>query len=213
MSEEHISDIMPEVLERYQIRVLPTTYHGIRFRSRVEARWAVFFDSLRLKYEYEPEGFDLGNGVCYLPDFWLPGLGVWVEIKGQDPDQNEAEKAHRLAVATKKRVYVFYHGHTLPDGPHGPPQAYAFFPDGTADWGYSWCECPTCGGLGIEYGGRTDRLPCKEPHESWLARKSGGNGQPQGCPRIGSNGDKGQNTATPKLIAAYHAARAMRFGR
>lgn len=62
------------------IRALETRYNGYRFRSRVEARWAVFFDAMEVQYEYEPQGFDLGDGMRYLPDFWLPQLPAWVEI-------------------------------------------------------------------------------------------------------------------------------------
>jgi hypothetical protein len=37
--------------------------------GRLEARWAVFFDALGIRYEYEKE-FDLAC-THYLPDFWL----------------------------------------------------------------------------------------------------------------------------------------------
>ena len=40
-------------------KAIETIYNGFRFRSRLEARWAVFFDNLSVKYRYEPEGFDL----------------------------------------------------------------------------------------------------------------------------------------------------------
>lgn len=63
------------------IRAIDTVYNGYRFRSRLEARWAVFFDTLGVPYHYEPEGFDLGDGIRYLPDFWLPEQNCWVEIK------------------------------------------------------------------------------------------------------------------------------------
>ena len=53
------------------IKAIETEYNGYRFRSRLEARWAVFFDELGIKYQYEPEGFDL-DGTLYLPDFYLP---------------------------------------------------------------------------------------------------------------------------------------------
>ena len=43
------------------IRAIETRYNGYRFRSRLEARWAVFFDTLGIRYEYEPEGFDLSR--------------------------------------------------------------------------------------------------------------------------------------------------------
>jgi len=41
------------------LRPLETKYRGCRFRSRLEARWAVFFDALGIKWWYEPEGFAL----------------------------------------------------------------------------------------------------------------------------------------------------------
>jgi hypothetical protein len=48
------------------VKPIETRYNGYRFRSRLEARWAVFFDELRLKYEYELEGFSLPSGAAYL---------------------------------------------------------------------------------------------------------------------------------------------------
>lgn len=66
------------------IEAIETEYAGCRFRSRLEARWAVFFDALHVKWEYEPQGYLLGvERRPYLPDFWLPGLGIWVEVKGE----------------------------------------------------------------------------------------------------------------------------------
>ncbi|MFN9203862.1 MAG: hypothetical protein ACK6DP_12455 [Gemmatimonas sp.] len=32
----------------------PTTYAGVRFRSRLEARWAAFFDLCQWSWDYEP---------------------------------------------------------------------------------------------------------------------------------------------------------------
>jgi hypothetical protein len=61
------------------IRPIETCYKGYRFRSRLEARWAVFLDALGVPWQYEPLGFDLG-GVRYLPDFWLPKIRTWLEI-------------------------------------------------------------------------------------------------------------------------------------
>lgn len=63
------------------MKAIETVYNGYRFRSRLEARWAVFFDEAGIKYQYELEGFELDNGQWYLPDFWLPGIEIWVEIK------------------------------------------------------------------------------------------------------------------------------------
>lgn len=43
------------------IKAIETVYGGYRFRSRLEARWAVFFNTLGIPFEYEKEGFDLRN--------------------------------------------------------------------------------------------------------------------------------------------------------
>ena len=54
-----------------EIKAIETHYKGYRFRSRLEARWAVFFDAAGVEYEYEPEGFVLPSGKRYLPDFLI----------------------------------------------------------------------------------------------------------------------------------------------
>jgi hypothetical protein len=66
------------------MKAIETPYQGHRFRSRLEARWAVFFDALNLGWEYEPEGFELQGGTLYLPDFRLrtpQNSYRWVEVK------------------------------------------------------------------------------------------------------------------------------------
>jgi hypothetical protein len=63
------------------IKAIETRYKGYLMRSRLEARWATFFDKLGIKWEYEKEGFQF-DGHFYLPDFYLPELGIWCEIKG-----------------------------------------------------------------------------------------------------------------------------------
>lgn len=84
------------------IKAIETSYRGYKFRSRLEARWAVFFDALGIKWDYEPEGFELPGGVRYLPDFFFQGnghRGPWVEIKGVAPTPSEVEKLRSLCEA------------------------------------------------------------------------------------------------------------------
>lgn len=64
-------------------KAIPTRYAGCHFRSRLEARWAVFFDHLGIRWDYEPQGFEIYGGHYYLPDFYLPDKEMWVEVKGQ----------------------------------------------------------------------------------------------------------------------------------
>lgn len=54
-----------------EIKPIQTKYKGCNFRSRLEARYAIYFDALGIKWEYEIEGYNI-NGKWYLPDFWLP---------------------------------------------------------------------------------------------------------------------------------------------
>jgi len=58
---------------------IPTTYQGVRFRSRTEARFAALFDEFEWPWQYEP--FDLNR---YVPDFILkfPPGDLLVEVKG-----------------------------------------------------------------------------------------------------------------------------------
>ena len=87
------------------IKAIETQYKGYRFRSRLEARWAVFFDTLGVKWEYEPEGFELPSGR-YLPDFWLPESLLWVEVKPVKATDEEKQLAEELSSATRWRVYI-----------------------------------------------------------------------------------------------------------
>ena len=77
------------------IKAIETEYGGHRFRSRVEARWAVFFDAIGLKYEYEIEGFEM-EGLRYLPDFYIPSLDRWFEIKGKPLTEIEIKKCEEF---------------------------------------------------------------------------------------------------------------------
>jgi hypothetical protein len=81
------------------IKSIETTYNNHRFRSRLEARWAYAFDLAGIRWQYEPEGLVCERRLSawvepavtfpYLPDFFLPDLGVWAEVKGRFPDQQE----------------------------------------------------------------------------------------------------------------------------
>jgi hypothetical protein len=99
------------------LKAIPTHYRGYHFRSRLEARWAVFFDALGLKWEYEPEGFELPSGR-YLPDFFVhiqdgaargsddwvtPVPGYWVEIKGAPPTVQDLRMINELTQASQHR--------------------------------------------------------------------------------------------------------------
>ena len=89
------------------MRAIETEHDGHVFRSRIEARWSVFFNEAGLQYEYEKQGFHL-NGRRYLPDFWLPKPCWWIEIKGTRPGGRERRLARRLMRESGCNTYIFY---------------------------------------------------------------------------------------------------------
>lgn len=95
------------------IRAIPTVYKGVTFRSRIEARWAVFFDAMGIRWDYELEGFELESGgktLRYLPDFWLPDYKMWFEVKGQQPSDLDIEKVYMFSYLCNVKVAIFQGG-------------------------------------------------------------------------------------------------------
>lgn len=109
-----------------KIKAIETKYNGYKFRSRLEARYAVFFDSLGIQYYYEHEGYSL-EGLAYLPDFYLPHYDSFVEIKGQEPTDEEIEKARLLSIYTGKNTYIFAGNIGLPEN-DSDCYSYGFYP-------------------------------------------------------------------------------------
>ncbi len=122
------------------LKAIETEYKGYRFRSRLEARWAVFFDACHVRWEYEPEGFVLPNGQYYLPDFLLHGVegraagDLYVEVKGK-MTESDAEK-----------IYSFSEGDSNKEGIENPILVVAGIPEGDSireiedfchEWGYN----------------------------------------------------------------------------
>ena len=93
--------------ETNQIKPIETIYKGYRFRSRLEARWAVFFDAAEIPFEYEPEGYSLTSGY-YLPDFLLlaSDFPKFLEIKAIVPTLKERRLAYELCHYIKHTVRI-----------------------------------------------------------------------------------------------------------
>jgi hypothetical protein len=179
------------------MQAIETDYNGYRFRSRLEARWAVFFDALRIRYQYEKEGFNL-DGLWYLPDFYLPDHDYWIEIKPNEPD-NESEdwkKVTGLATHLGKDVYIAVGDVWMPYD--GDPGRYLdrgvcnyhrpVHPGGNPASHSWWYECPQCSRLSLTVFGHHNRRACS-------------------C----EGGEHLQFSDTPRLVVAYRAARQARF--
>ncbi|TDD45556.1 hypothetical protein E1263_38375 [Kribbella antibiotica] len=99
------------------IAPIETHYAGCRFRSRLEARWAVFFDSLEIPWLYEHEGYRLDGIGRYLPDFLLypdTSKAIWFEVKAGVPNNNEIRKSQTLSSATGVPAFIYYAYPDLP---------------------------------------------------------------------------------------------------
>jgi hypothetical protein len=135
-----------------KIKSQPTKFLGITFRSKLEAVWALFFDSLGWSYKYEPHQYDIGK-YKYTPDFLLPDFDIFIEIKPGDefdkPDSmttNELieakEKCQLLHLKTKKHV-------SLIRGNPTPPYFEIFSNCSNDNFSQSqqFAECLSCGSI------------------------------------------------------------------
>jgi hypothetical protein len=137
------------------MKAIETKYKGYRFRSRMEARWAVFFDYVRIKWEYEKEGYVI-NGTCYLPDFWLPELNTFVEIKGNvKPSDAELQKCIDLSIESNHPVYLLAGPIPTIEIESEPPMKIGteyngfHFLNGSMQSNYIWTMCEECGMHGM----------------------------------------------------------------
>lgn len=67
-------------------------YGGYEMRSHSETRWAAMMDAMSVAWIYEPRTVTTRHGG-YMPDFFLPAVGAFLEVKGPRPTQVEREKA------------------------------------------------------------------------------------------------------------------------
>lgn len=197
------------------IKAIKTAYGGYLFRSRLEARWAVFFDELNIKYKYEPEMAEVGRIFVqnYIPDFYLPDIDVYVEIKGQTPTEREIRKAAGW-VDDSGPVLILYGGmdkHGAEDYLYKNSLLLAF------PWetekasnipllykGYAFCECPKCKTIDI---GR-DIIP--DVCNPLLNRKSKCFTKDE-IKEIFSNEEYPDGRYSVRLLAAYEKARNFKF--
>lgn len=179
------------------IKPIETWYRGVRFRSRLEARWAVFLDHLGIRWEYEPQGYVV-DGRPYLPDFRLSQWSTWVEVKGSvaalDHQLMLAAAAH-LPPAERKRPTLLLLG-PVPE-PGGLNLAWIglkadSFPDGESyvldnHWGFvpgELCRVDTSTATAVTCG----------DDDLWLEPTSAAS-----------------DRMSPEVSAAYLTARSARF--
>ena len=176
---------------------IPTWHGGILYRSRLEARYAFFFDRLSIKFEYETQGFET-DGERYLPDFVIfAALGtIWAEVKPTwDNDPNGVAKFKRFAAQRRQptRAALLV----------GPPAVEG---NNLVIGGDEEAEDPVKGPWEDD---RQQWRPCPDGHHfdlSWPGLFRARFAE-DGCPPVPGNG------AEDRLAKASDAARSARFTR
>lgn len=139
------------------LRTADAQYNGVLFRSRLEARWAVFLDRLHLRWQYEPEAFILPDGTPYAPTFLIhtpQNERRWICIKpagvDSDPQFTAFKKAAEAGpiwptLASGSPLDWIQSGHTF--CPRcGTPHSSRF--DGPEDFNCQPCDAETPPGGG-----------------------------------------------------------------
>lgn len=90
---------------------------GHYVRSIWEANICRIFNFLNIKYQYEPEVFEMKSGKSYRPDFYLPEKDLWIEVKGffrrkyEKENIDEFQKNHNLLLIDQgcyNNLYISY---------------------------------------------------------------------------------------------------------
>jgi hypothetical protein len=159
---------------------IPTTYKSTRFRSRLEARWAAFFDLLGWSWVYEP--FDADG---WIPDFLIEGaapllIEVGPCIDRPDYERKAEDGAARYPdlptlIAGVSPAPIWGGGHVV-----GTPSAGLLTNDGPDGFDSSiaeasWASCRRCSEVGVFHtSGSFQVRPCGDHdgdnHLGYLAR-------------------------------------------
>lgn len=153
---------------------IPTLYRGIRFRSRLEARWAAFFDQVGWPWTYEP--LDLAG---YIPDFLLRfAEALLVEVKPAASSKELGDAVPKIeASGWKGPAAVVGVSPVRPLGFQYPSMGIVNRAAGGA-WDYALlCRCVRCGGVSMHASGVGRCLRCG-------VADCGGDGWP---PEVGEN--------------------------
>jgi hypothetical protein len=90
------------------IQAIPTTFRGIKYRSILEANWAQWLRERGFNAQYEKRKFKLERGIWYLPDFYIPEIKTFIEVKG---NMERVHKPYQLTQQLKRECPK-----TWPDG-------------------------------------------------------------------------------------------------
>jgi len=110
---------------------LETEYKGIKMRSKLETKWAEFFDEIGVFWEYESAYYER-DGLKYLPDFSLPEMKIIFEVKGV-MDTRDVLKKQMMAEICQEMGWKYVMGF------NDIPKAYLIDSDGSQS-DFNWTE-------------------------------------------------------------------------
>ncbi|MEU2453882.1 hypothetical protein ABZ605_27865 [Streptomyces sp. NPDC012765] len=156
----------------YSIAPLRIPYAGRIFDSQTEARWAVFFDVLGVHWTAQPKiprlpeiprglgpsRTQMFDAMDYTPDFYLPTIDTWVEVKATEAQLNyrrARELAFRTAWHTGLPMLILGDLYNL-DPPPEPPADWAWVEISPQRWTRAERDAPLAP--------RTRRLRAVEKH-------------------------------------------------
>ncbi len=176
---------------RPELKPIDTIFEGIRYRSRLEAKWKVAFNALGVEAKYEQQGFEI-DGKPYLPDFYLPERCMWAEVK-PDLETSDLSKPIGLARLTQEPVAILGDiPYENSKGPHHLLIRHDRAGNLTATW-FAWLvTSPDIGGVIEEPHGFSMLFHGTEMPDMWRMRLS----------RV---------EVQTEVAAAYREARAPRF--
>jgi len=202
------------------IKAIETEYAGCLFRSRSEARWAVFFDRMGVEWEHEPEGFETSAGK-YLPDFRISipqiknyGYHQWFEVK---PPNSPIDARHAALAAESHTPLIVARGmpRSYADQMRtweSPLMAYGIEP---RTWPVAFCDSADPWGDESYCSLGSQRHWCQENMAHTLMGTAKCHLALYGA-HEGSEYGAGYKTYAPfegrHIDAAYRAARSERFG-
>jgi hypothetical protein len=206
-----------------RIKAIETRYAGCHFRSRLEARWAVFFDHLDIPWEYEPEGFETSAGN-YLPDFRIGDSGGWFEVK---PEGAPADPRHSALVELTEKPLIVARGMARSgvDQYRADTRRFVYYGDVYRDAGVRCYGCDPQAAIGSFQNERAPKghiwqcrnTPCTgwhhEPRVRWVEMTNTGLIEDAGRVMHFHCGSKeAPRYSFGRVDAAYAAARSERFG-
>jgi hypothetical protein len=132
----------------------PTEYRGIQMRSRLEAKWAAFFDEIGWRWEYEPDGF----GNYYIPDFMVLGPSpMLVEVRPVATLEQYKEQMYSMRVDSDLWKHDLFVAGSSPLSWYSERETMSgligqWEMGGTQKWGFSpgmWSLCKNCGEVAV----------------------------------------------------------------